>query len=772
MLCLIKSPIRDVNGLINGIVGISRDITERKILERDLQERKALLQKLVDSLPVGVCLAGKDGNLILFNPLLDKIWAGRLEGGLDTYSEYKGWSVTTGQRLRSEDWALARAITTGETVYNEMVDIECFDGTNKTIQVSAIPLYNKSGSQDGALAVVNDITEERQQEKRIARLTRTQAMHRGFNAALIKISSQQQLFDEVQRLALDPGCFNLFSIRLLDESNKMLTLQVGIGADTYSHRAIDLVKDTHLPHVVAFNSKKPVYCNNLSRFQNEFPSFFEPNSNSSIQSLMCLPILTKTQVKGVICFGSNELDIFDDAEIRLLEELASDLSFALDHIEQSERIKFLAYYNPLTDLANRTLFEQRFEQYLGAAKRTNKVLALALLDVQGFRNINSTYGRRAGDKILHDISERLLEQVIVASQIAHIGIDQFAMIFPDVNSEECLVSKLQQRLEGVFKSAFAINDKELVLSTRVGISLYPTDGKNSQLMLGNAEAALKRAKKSTDHIVFFEQRMTELVAERITLENRLRLAIEREEFVLYFQPKYACNNEAIIGAEALIRWQSPDLGMVSPARFIPVLEEAGLIVKVGEWVIREANKVHEELCRQGINAPRIAVNVSAFQLNQPDFVERVKDALQYKEQLPPIDLEITESLIMDNVESNINKLRELSNLGIKIAIDDFGTGYSSLSYLSRLPADYLKIDQSFVASMNEDPKAMTLVSTIISLAHSLDMKVIAEGVETEEQAKILRLLRCDQAQGFLISKPLPQADFARLLQKNQSGTVH
>jgi EAL domain-containing protein (putative c-di-GMP-specific phosphodiesterase class I) len=257
--------------------------------------------------------------------------------------------------------------------------------------------------------------------------------------------------------------------------------------------------------------------------------------------------------------------------------------------------------------------------------------------------------------------------------------------------------------------------------------------------------------------------MTVRVAEKLTLENQLRRALERDEFVLHYQPKVRLDRGDIAGVEALIRWQSPELGLVPPIKFIPLLEETGLILPVGAWVLRKAALDHRAWSEGGLQAPRVAVNVSAAQLRQRDFVASVEQAIMDGLAPTGIDLEITESLMMEDVASNIAKLNAARALGLNIAIDDFGTGYSSLAYLARLPVQSLKIDRAFIVTMEKDPNAMTLVSTMISLAHSLRLKVIAEGVETEEQAKFLRLLRCDEMQGYLFSKPLPSDALVALL---------
>jgi EAL domain-containing protein (putative c-di-GMP-specific phosphodiesterase class I) len=299
------------------------------------------------------------------------------------------------------------------------------------------------------------------------------------------------------------------------------------------------------------------------------------------------------------------------------------------------------------------------------------------------------------------------------------------------------------------------------VSFRSGVALFPADAADAESLFRNAEAALKRS-RSGELFVLYTQEMTERIAEDLDLENRLRRAVERGEFVLHYQPKFDLATRKLTGAEALIRWASPDAGLVPPSEFIPMLEQTGLIARVGPWALARAVEDQRSWRVRGFAVPRVSVNVSAVELRRPEFVSLVKEALA-RGANPAIDLEITESLLMENVERNVDKLKELRAIGVGVAIDDFGTGYSSLGYLARLPVQALKIDRSFIVTMFEDADIMTLVSTVISLAHTLHLKVVAEGVDSEAQAKILRSLRCDEVQGYLYSEPLPPDEFAALL---------
>jgi len=481
------------------------------------------------------------------------------------------------------------------------------------------------------------------------------------------------------------------------------------------------------------------------------------------RSLAILPLLTSGEVVAVLALYVGEPEFFDAEEMKLLLKLAGDIAFALDHIAKEEKLDYLAYYDTLTGLANPTLFHERLTQIVGRAASEGRKFAVVLLDIHDFKTINDSHGRQAGDDLLKELAARLARGSGNAAAIGRISGDRFGAILQDVKHETDVTRELDELHSLGFGASFLVDGNELNIAAKSGVAVYPSDGTDADTLLRNAEVALRKAKSTGEKRVFYTQEMTQIIANRITLENRLRQALEREEFVLHYQPKVDLESRQIQGVEALIRWQSPDLGLVPPLRFISVLEETGMILEAGAWALRRAVLDHRDWLRQNLMAPRVAVNVSAIQLRQPDFIDMFRDVLRQGAKQPGIDVEITESLIMDDVAGTVDKLKTLRSLGVGIAIDDFGTGYSSLGYLARLPVHSLKIDRSFINTMMDNPNTMTLVSMIISLAHSLRLKVCAEGVETEEQAKALRLLRCDEMQGYLISRPVPLDKLTPLL---------
>ena len=380
--------------------------------------------------------------------------------------------------------------------------------------------------------------------------------------------------------------------------------------------------------------------------------------------------------------------------------------------------------------------------------------------------VNDTLGRQAGDEVLRLIARRLEANATMtrwSNPARGVG-DSFGVIIGGARDVNELAHLLEQGMKACFGESFVIDGKELRLVARAGVSAYPADGSSAESLLHNAEAALRQAKQAKERFVFYAPEMNARVAEFLVLETKLRKAIELEQFVLHYQPKFDAVTGKITSVEALIRWNDPDTGLVPPLQFIHILEDTGMIFDVGRWALRQALADQQRWRGKGLPAPRVAVNVSARQLRDPLFVQDVQRALATQEGLKPaLELEITESLLMEDIERNIERLKTLRGLGITIAIDDFGTGYSSLSYLARLPMDRLKIDRSFVAGMTHSPESRTIVSTIISLAHSLGHQVVAEGVETEEQLNLLRLLKCDEMQGFLLGRPVASGEVASFL---------
>ena len=414
---------------------------------------------------------------------------------------------------------------------------------------------------------------------------------------------------------------------------------------------------------------------------------------------------------------------------------------------------------------------QRISQLLQPPASQEQSHAVLMIDLHSFRNVNDSLGRVVGDALLHQVAAWLSAHVARPDLVSRVGVDHFAMVVPEAGQHSELVVLLEKLLTDFGNHPFILNGTEFRIAVRAGVALFPDAGRDGDSLLKHAEAALKKAKSSGDRYLFYTRQMTESVAGKLTLESRLHQALDKDQFVLFYQPKMHLASGRMTSVEALIRWNDPQTGLVMPERFIGILEEKGMIREVGRWVLRKAVADHLRWRRAGFDAVRIAVNVSPLQLRNRSFVKEVEQALSVDPLAASgLELEMTETLIMEDIRHNIECLAAIRSLGVRLAIDDFGTGYSSLSYLAKLPVHTLKIDRSFVSDMTTGPEAIALVSTIVKLGHSMNLNVVAEGVETERQSRLLRLLKCDEIQGYLASIPLSGKIFeARFLKAPQTA---
>jgi len=430
-----------------------------------------------------------------------------------------------------------------------------------------------------------------------------------------------------------------------------------------------------------------------------------------------------------------------------------------DEREASElatvEMEHLAYHDALTGLPNRPLFMDRLIMSLAQAARVNQKVAVFFLDLDRFKDINDSLGHSTGDGLLKAVAERIRRCVREGDTVSRFGGDEFTLLIPRVDQVED-AAKIAQKILETLKIPFSVLDHELFVTTSVGISIFPNDGSDPETLVRNADTAMYRAKdQGRDNYQLYAPAMNARALERLALENMLRKALSHRDFVLFYQPVVDINSKNIVGLEALIRWKHPELGLLSPAHFISAAESSGLIIPIGDWVLRTACK-QAKLWQKKIDSElTVAVNLSARQFQQPNLTEEIAEVLEETGlEAKYLELEITESNAMQNAENTIYTLRELKALGVRISMDDFGTGYSSLNYLKRFPIDTLKLDQSFVRDITSNPTDAAIATAVIAMAHSLDLKVIGEGVEKEDQFAFLQKQRCDYVQGYLFSPPM------------------
>jgi len=435
-------------------------------------------------------------------------------------------------------------------------------------------------------------------------------------------------------------------------------------------------------------------------------------------------------------------------------------------VEQS--IRHMAHHDALTGLPNRALFRDRLTHAMAQADRYHQKLAVMFLDLDRFKAINDTLGHNVGDQLLKIAAERLRSCVRDCDTVARLGGDEFTVVVEDI-IEDHDAAAVAQKILDTLSQPFNLYGHEVFISVSVGVTLYPSDDENADNLLRNADSAMYRAKEyGRNNFQFYVADMNVKARERLMLESSLRRALDRNEYMLYYQPRVDLLSGQIIGAEALLRWRHPEMGLVPPADFIPILEETGMIIPVGDWALREACRQNRIWQDMGLTPIRVAVNLSVRQFIQKDLADSVVRALDAAGlSAEHLELEITEDLLLEHNQTNIITLSRLKNMGIHISIDDFGTGYSSLSYLKRLPIDTLKIDQSFVRDIGTDPDNKAIASAIIAMASSLRLNVLAEGVETDEQLAFLRAQGCNEIQGFSFSHPLPAEEFEQLLREGR-----
>jgi diguanylate cyclase (GGDEF)-like protein/PAS domain S-box-containing protein len=634
----------------------------------------------------------------------------------------------------------------------------------------------KIGGRWTIVVLARDITARKEAESRIAYLNRVYAVLSGINALIVRVNNRDELYDKACRIAVEQGALAMTWIGMVDHESDRVVPVASAGMD---HEVLSTIARQLRHHTlsdpgdslaVGVVRNKKSFVSNTSQ-DDPAINFPEMHAKYGMNSVAMIPLMVADEAIGLLAMYAREPEFFHAEQLSLLSELAGNVAFAVEQIEKQERLDYLAYYDVLTGLANRTLFVDRLSQALRCAANHSRRFAVCLLDLDRFKNINDSLGRALGDSLLRQVASWLTTEAEDKNLVARIDADRFALLIPGINDGEEARSRLENSLQAFRNHSFHLDGGTYRIDAKCGVALFPEDGNEADTLFKNAEAALKKAKAGDEPYLFYTGRMTDAVIGRLSLENRLRRALELDEYVLHYQPKFDVASGKLVGAEALIRWNDRSHGLVPPAEFVPILEETGLIHEVGRWALNQAMADYLRWRQCGLPVVRIAVNLSPMQLRHREFVaEMQRIAAVAEDAAAGLELEITESLIMADVQLSIANLRVARAMGIRIAIDDFGTGFSSLSYLSKLPIDTVKIDRSFVVDMVRGPEGLSLVSIIINLAHSLKLKVIAEGVETEEQARLLHLLNCDEMQGYLFSRPLPAEAFEQqYLRSSHSG---
>jgi diguanylate cyclase (GGDEF)-like protein/PAS domain S-box-containing protein len=643
------------------------------------------------------------------------------------------------------------------------------DGAAVAVSVGVTAVRDAQDNIVGVARIVRDLRPRRAAERRIAQLTRDYTVLRALNAAIVRIRDRKELLTEACRVAVAQGGFRMAWVGMIGGSDQdPVVVLAHAGDDGGFLSRVRVMLDRHVeggrgPAATAIAENRTAIDNDIAANAG-LGAIRDECLARGFRASAALPLRVEGKPIGALVLYASEPGFFTPEEVRLLDEVAADLALGMAFIGKAQQAEYLAFHDPLTDLPNRVRFLERLGARVREQRARGATLAVVLLDLARFHSINDTYGPAVGDEVLRTIAHRLRAACGGHELPARIGADAFGLLLTELPDKARVAREVERLLRQAVGTPVVVDGAPLRLAAKAGIALHPADGADAATVFRNAEAAREAAKASPESYVFHAPDMNAGLARSLTIENRLRQFVAEEQFVVHYQPKVDARTNAVVGAEALLRWNDPENGLQSTAQFVTLLEETGLIVDTGRLVLL---RVLQDLARwraQGLATPRIAVNVSPVQLRRGGFVSEFREAVQATGgHAGGLDVEITESALLDDLPDTIAKLNGIRELGVEIAIDDFGTGYSSLAYLAQLPVSTLKIDRSFLLGLEGGPEALTIVETIISLAHALHCKVVAEGVETEAQAHLLRRLACDQMQGFLFHGVLPRERFEALL---------
>jgi diguanylate cyclase (GGDEF)-like protein/PAS domain S-box-containing protein len=689
---------------------IARDATERKRSERALRESEERLRTLVTNAPIVLFALDRDG-------IVTHLEGSGLEAIGPNPREAVGRSAFELYGRYPRAMELVRRALAGDA-FKETVEIE-----NLAFEVEFAPRRDPQGGVAGVIGVATNVTRERRAER---------------------AANQSEM-----------------RYRMLFQGNL-----AGVYRTTLDGKILDC--NDSFAQIFGYESREEVLALPAWDFylsaEDRRTSLARLNERGTLTNFeQCL---RRRDGSHVWILENGNLIEESDGKSAVIEGTVIDIT---ERKRAEEQVKHLAFHDSLTGLPNRLLFNDRLRVAMVHANRYREKLAVLFLDIDRFKVINDSLGHSIGDDLLRRVAERVGGCIRQEDTIARLGGDEFTVLLPGIAREEDAATIANKILEAV-RLPFFIEQRELFITTSIGVTVYPNDGADPETLVRNADTAMYRAKEQgRDNYQLYAPAMNSRALERLSLEGRLRQALQNRELVVHYQPLIDLATGQVRGAEALLRWQHPELGLIAPGEFIPIAEVSGLIVPIGQWVLWTACAQAVKWHNAGFPGLTVAVNLSSRQFQQADLVFQVTEALQAAG-LPPdcLDLEITESNAMQNAELSISALWDLKNLGVRLSMDDFGTGYSSLNYLRRFPIDRIKIDQSFVRDVNRNPDDAAIAAAIIAMAHSLKLTVVAEGVETEEQLDFLRDQRCDEMQGYLFSPPVPAAKFQEFLDSKKA----
>ncbi|HEY8521103.1 MAG TPA: EAL domain-containing protein [Gammaproteobacteria bacterium] len=730
-------------------------VRARDLAEEMLRAREARLRDIINTSQAWIWECDEEGRCTFSSPSVERVLG---------YGQHEVLGRELASYCHASDAAAFAALW--EDLKSGKIDsaqatLRCVadGGETRWIDRDVVVVRDDAGRFRGLRGADRDVTDRKIQELRIQRLNRALAFLSEANTAMLRIRAREELLEEACRIAVRRGGYSAATIYLRPAEGEAPIVRRAVN----EQRTRALPKESlegDGPVARALRTGQPVVVEDHEAAPAS-PAR-ERLRSLGLRASAALPLLLDKTPVGVLHLHAAEAHVFEEEELELLTQVAGNIAFALQYLHSKDAARFLQYFDPVTALPKRTLYLRRLARAVAAAER--RPLAVLVLDVKNLSVVNDSLGRAAGDLALQLVAERLKSFFGNAQALAHLGSGTYAAVHTDLADSGDAADALLARVLALFHDPFDLLEQEVRLSIRAGIAIYPHDGEDANALLNGAETALARAKDARRDFLRHTADMNAEAARRLNLTNRLRRAVAERSFSLHYQPKVSLATGRVVGVEALLRWRDPEYGFVRPDVFVPMLEAEGMIDDVGRWVMEQALDETAGLAYADGAPLAVAVNVSPLQLRRRDFARNVLDVLAAQGGgRSRLELEITESMLMEDIDDTIALLLKLRDSGVSIQIDDFGTGYSSLSVLSRLPVDCLKIDRSFVNQLGDGVHGRSVVQTTITLAASLGLRTVAEGVETEQQLRTLCELGCASVQGYLVCPPLPGPELARWL---------
>jgi diguanylate cyclase (GGDEF)-like protein/PAS domain S-box-containing protein len=741
-----------------GWVATHEDITELKT-KRAIANERISLQALIDFVPDYLWVKDRESRFLVVNKALSMCNGRKSTSEVVGQTDFDFHAPEIARQFRADELEVLRS---GKTMIDKEEFVVEAAGLTKWLLSTKVPLRDENNEIVGLVGIARDITER----KKADALRNEQAQILELIAMSTPLGEVLERLMRLVEAQLD-GIFG--SVLLLDEDGHHLRHGAAPSlAEAYT-KVIDGVRIG--PKVgscgTAVFRRAPVIVSDIMS-DPLWEDYTELVAAYGYRSCWSTPILShQGAVLGVFAMYSKSVREPTEIETRLIDVTTRIAGIAIERKRAEDQIRFLAHHDALTGLPNRSLLKDRLTQAILQTQRHNPWVSVAFIDLDNFKTINDSLGHTTGDDLLKVVAKRMVSCVRATDTVVRLGGDEFVILLVDLPASPDEISATLERIRAAIAEPVSIDGRALYVTCSMGVATFPNDGADPEALLMNADAAMYKAKEAgRDNVQFYTAEMHTMVHEKLALQQELRDAIARKEFTLHYQPQIDLRSGRIFAVEALIRWQHPSLGLLSPLKFIPMAEETGLIVPLGDWVLHETCRQNKAWQDAGLSPVNISVNVSARQFREKTLISRVVGALQGSGmEARYLELEITESLIMQDVDQAVKTMEELQRLGVQLSIDDFGTGYSSLNALKTFPVVRLKIDKSFVSNLASSEGDRAVAAAVISLGQKLNLRVIAEGVETAEQVEFLRANNCDEVQGYYFSKPITAEGIADLLRK-------